>query len=129
MIFADLKTLAPLYPERSDYYDALFVPRVSYYTGYCDLHDVVFDKQIVLAVNTCFSCLSVIDGYFHFTSIWQPPFVTVFTGDDHCHLNGMSFHDGKVRRATALGEEKKWRHGDRRQMASLFGGLTRLSGS
>ncbi len=58
---------------------------------------MAFDKQIVLAVNTRFSCLSVIDGYFNFTPIWQPPFVTDFTGDDRCHLNGMAFHDGKVR--------------------------------
>jgi uncharacterized protein (TIGR03032 family) len=75
----------------------VFVPRMSYYTAYCDLHDMVFDKQIVLAVNTRYSCLSVIDGYFNFTPIWQPPFVTEFTGDDRCHLNGMAFHDGKGR--------------------------------
>jgi uncharacterized protein (TIGR03032 family) len=97
MIFANVKTLAPLYPKRPDYYDAVFVPRMSYYTAYCDLHDMAFDKQIVLAVNTRYSCLSVIDGYFNFTPIWQPPFVTEFSGDDRCHLNGMAFHDGKVR--------------------------------
>jgi Domain of unknown function (DUF4915) len=69
MIFANVTTLAPLYPERPDHYDAVFVPRQSYYTGYCDLHDMAFDKQIVLAVNTRFSCISVIDGYFNFTPI------------------------------------------------------------
>jgi len=114
MIFANVKTLAPLYPKRPDHYDAVFVPRMSYYTAYCDLHDLVFDKQIVLAVNTRYSCLSVIDGYFNFTPIWQPPFVTEFTGDDRCHLNGMAFHDGKVRYATALGmtnEPYGWREG------------------
>ncbi len=82
MIFANASTLAALYPKRPDHYDAIFVPRQSYYTGYCDLHDMAFDKNIVLAVNTRFSCLSVIDGYFNFTPIWQPPFVTDFTGDD-----------------------------------------------
>lgn len=114
MIFANVTTLAPLYPTRPDYYDAVFVPRQSYYTGYCDLHDMAFDKQIVLAVNTRFSCISVIDGYFNFTPIWQPPFVTEFTGDDRCHLNGMAFHDGRVQFTTALGATNTpggWRDG------------------
>jgi uncharacterized protein (TIGR03032 family) len=57
-----------------------------------------------LAVNTRYSCICVIDGYFNFTSIWQPPFVTDSLPDDRCHLNGMAFHGGKVRYATALGE-------------------------
>ncbi|GAB2874452.1 TIGR03032 family protein [Paraburkholderia jirisanensis] len=104
MIFANVSTLAPLYPERPDYYDAMFVPRMSFYTGDLDLHDMAFDKQIVLAVNTRYSCISVIDGYFNFTPIWQPPFVTEFAPDDRCHLNGMAFHDSKVRYVTALGE-------------------------
>ncbi len=104
MIFANVSGLAPLYPARPDYYDAVFVPRTSYYTGDLDLHDMAFDKQIVLAINTRYSCISVIDGYFNFTPIWQPPFVTDFGPDDRCHLNGMAFHEGKVRYVTALGE-------------------------
>lgn len=97
MIFANVSSLASLYPVRPDYYDAIFVPRMSHYTGDLDLHDMAFDKNIVLAVNTRYSCISVIDGYFNFTPIWQPPFVTDFGPDDRCHLNGMAFHDGKVR--------------------------------
>jgi uncharacterized protein (TIGR03032 family) len=114
MVFANVPNLAPIYPVKPDYYDAIFVPRTSYYTGDLDLHDMVFDKQVVLAVNTRYSCLSVIDGYFNFTPIWQPPFVTDFGPDDRCHLNGMAFHDGKVHFATALGETNTpfgWRDG------------------
>ncbi|NYH20412.1 TIGR03032 family protein [Paraburkholderia bryophila] len=114
MVFANLPTLAPLYPPRPNYYDAIFVPRMTYYTGDLDLHDMVFDKQIVLAVNTRYSCISVIDGYFNFTPIWQPPFVKEFGPDDRCHLNGMAYHDGKVRYATALGQTSTpfgWRAG------------------
>ncbi|RKP57824.1 TIGR03032 family protein [Pararobbsia silviterrae] len=103
MIFANVSSLAPKYPLRPDYYDAVFVPRISHFTGDLDLHDMAFDKQVVLAVNTRYSCISVIDGYFNFTPIWQPPFVTGFGPDDRCHLNGMAFHEGKVRYATALG--------------------------
>jgi uncharacterized protein (TIGR03032 family) len=114
MVFANVPNLAPLYPKRPNHYDAVFVPRMSYYTGDLDLHDMAFDKQIVLAVNTRYSCISVIDGYFNFTPIWQPPFVTEFGPDDRCHLNGMAFHEGKVRYATALGETNTpfgWRKG------------------
>lgn len=104
MVFANVSTLAPHYPTRPDYYDAMFVPRLSYYTGDLDLHDMAFDKQVVLAVNTRYSCICVIDGYFNFTPIWQPPFVTATAPDDRCHLNGMAFSEGKVRYATALGQ-------------------------
>jgi uncharacterized protein (TIGR03032 family) len=114
MIFANVPSLAPLYPERPNYYDAIYVPRMSHYTGDLDLHDMAFEKQIVLAVNTRYSCISVIDGYFNFTPIWQPPFVTEFGPDDRCHLNGMAFHESKVRYVTALGETNTpfgWRKG------------------
>ncbi|HEY4350084.1 MAG TPA: TIGR03032 family protein [Paraburkholderia sp.] len=114
MIFANVSSLAPLYPERPNHYDAMYVPRMSHYTGDLDLHDMAFDKQIVLAVNTRYSCISVIDGYFNFTPIWQPPFVTEFGPDDRCHLNGMAFHESKVRYVTALGETNTpfgWRKG------------------
>lgn len=114
MIFANVSALAPLYPGRPGHYDAMFVPRLSYYTGDLDLHDMVFDKQVVLAVNTRYSCVSVIDGYFNFTPIWQPPFVTEFGPGDRCHLNGMAFHEGKIRFVTALGESNTpfgWREG------------------
>jgi len=104
MIFANVASIAALYPARPGYYDAVFVPRVTHYTGDLDLHDMAFDKQIVLAVNTRYSCISVIDSYFNFTPIWQPPFVTDFGPDDRCHLNGMAFHQGTVRYATALGK-------------------------
>jgi Domain of unknown function (DUF4915) len=60
------------------------------------------------------SSISVIDGYFNFTPVWQPPFVIDFGPDDRCHLNGMAFHDSKVRYVFALGETNTlfgWRNG------------------
>ncbi|HZV09151.1 MAG TPA: TIGR03032 family protein [Novosphingobium sp.] len=111
-IFANEPTLAPLYPAKPDHYDAIFVPRVSFHTAYCDLHDMAFDRNIVLAVNTRFNCISVIDGFFNFTPIWQPPFLPQFTPEDCCHLNGMAFHERKVRYVTMLGistEPGGWR--------------------
>lgn len=114
LVFANVPMLAPQYPARPNHYDAVFVPRTAYYTGDLDLHDMVFDRQVVLAVNTRYSCISVIDGYFNFTPIWQPPFVTDFGPDDRCHLNGMAFHDGRVQYVTALGQTNTpfgWRDG------------------
>jgi uncharacterized protein (TIGR03032 family) len=114
MIFANVRSIAALYPERPNYYDAVFVPRHAFYTGDCDLHDMAFDGQLVLAVNTRYSCICVIDGYFNFTSIWRPPFLDGLTADDRCHLNGMAFHDRKVRFVTALGTTSTpygWREG------------------
>ncbi|WP_230951807.1 DUF4915 domain-containing protein [Burkholderia cepacia] len=72
MVFANVSTLAPRSPLRPDHYDAMFVPRMSYYTVDLDLHEMAFDKHVLLAVNTRYSCISVIDGYFNFTPIRQP---------------------------------------------------------
>lgn len=114
MIFANVGSIAARYPDKPDYYDAVFVPRQTFYTAYCDLHDMAFDGQLVLAVNTRYSCICVIDGFFNFTPIWRPPFLSGLTGDDRCHLNGMAFHDRKVRFVTALGATNTpygWREG------------------
>ncbi|WP_240766795.1 TIGR03032 family protein [Paraburkholderia flava] len=116
MIYANVRSIAAEYPLRPDHYDAVFVPRASFFTAYCDLHDMAFNKQAVVAVNTRFSCISVIDGFYNFTPLWQPPFVTEFSADDRCHLNGMAMEDGKVRFATALGRTNT-AYGWRKDMA------------
>jgi uncharacterized protein (TIGR03032 family) len=41
---------------------------------------------------------------YSFVPRWRPPFVTAFTADDRCHLNGLAMVDGRPRYATALGE-------------------------
>lgn len=114
MVFSNARSIARQYPERPDYYDSVFVPRTSHYTAYCDLHDMALDGPRVIAVNTRFSCLCVIDGFFNFTPIWRPPFISAFSGDDRCHLNGMAFHDRKASFVTALGQTDApygWREG------------------
>ncbi|WDD91352.1 TIGR03032 family protein [Burkholderia sp. FERM BP-3421] len=114
MVFANVRGIAGSYPPRPDYYDAIYAPRTMHFTGYCDLHDMAFNQQTMVAVNTAYSCLCAIDGHFNFTPIWQPPFISSFGPGDRCHLNGMAFHDGKVHYATALGatdEPGAWRAG------------------
>jgi uncharacterized protein (TIGR03032 family) len=113
-LFANVGSIAKKLPDRPDYYDAVFVPRSMYFTGTCDLHDMVLDGPRVVAVNTRYSCVCLFDGQHNFTPIWQPPFITEFAPEDRCHLNGMAFAVRSVRYATMLGMSNKpggWRDG------------------
>ena len=95
--------LAKSYPNKPDFYDALFVPRSTNYTGYVDIHDIAFgnDREI-WAINTSFSCLCRINGHHNFEPVWKPPFITDLQSEDRCHLNGLTLADGKPRYITAL---------------------------
>lgn len=100
------------YPKKPDTYDALYMPRATYFTGELDIHDVQFTSSGLIAVNTRFSCVSKIDENFSFTSIWQPSFVPDLAPQDYCHLNGMVVENGQPKYLTALGktsEPKGWR--------------------
>ncbi|GAB4419158.1 MAG: TIGR03032 family protein [Anaerolineae bacterium] len=112
VVLANAPSLAPGYPSNPDCYDSLFAPRAVYFSGEVDLHDLAWIGSTLWAVNTRFSCLCRIDDQFSFTPVWRPPFVTAFTPDDHCHLNGMALANGQPLYATALGatdSPKGWR--------------------
>jgi uncharacterized protein (TIGR03032 family) len=96
--------LARTYPPKPGVYDGLYLPRVSYYTGQLDLHDLEWGNDGLWAVNTRFSCLSLIDNDFSFKPVWKPNFISSLTPDDKCHLNGMTFVNGKPKYVTALGQ-------------------------
>ncbi|MFT5913208.1 MAG: hypothetical protein ACI9XO_004755, partial [Paraglaciecola sp.] len=65
IVLADAKGLARNYPPKPNHYDALYVPRAIYPVGMVDLHDMEWDKNGKLwAVNTLFSCLSIIDDNY-----------------------------------------------------------------
>ena len=104
--------LAHLYPKKPNTYDALFCPIATHYTGYVDMHDLSWLGDELIGVNTRFSCLCRIDNSYHFTPIWQPPFISKLESTDRCHLNGMAIAEGKVKYVTALGKSDKpeaWR--------------------
>ncbi|MGE0773201.1 MAG: TIGR03032 family protein [Cyclobacteriaceae bacterium] len=86
--------MAKRYPKQPNTYDALYLPRATYYTGELDIHDLHWSDDEVLAVNTRFSCLSVINDDFNFTPVWQPAFITTLTPTDKCHLNGIAIDNG-----------------------------------
>ncbi|MHB8898466.1 MAG: TIGR03032 family protein [Thermoguttaceae bacterium] len=112
-IFANAPLLAHDYLEsQPGKYDGLFLPRTSYYTGDLHTHDVVFQGNDLLFVNTRFSCLARPSHDYHFEAIWRPKFVTDMVPEDRCHLNGVAMVAGKPKYVTALGttdEPGAWR--------------------
>jgi uncharacterized protein (TIGR03032 family) len=96
--------LAQGYPSNPNTYDALYVPRATYYTGQLALHDMEFTGKGLLAVNTLFSCLSIIDNEYSFKPVWKPSYISELTPDDNCHLNGMAIVDDEPVYASAMGK-------------------------
>lgn len=112
IVLANSKGLAASYPPQPGIYDGLYVPRATYYCGEIDVHDMAWGNEGLYAINTRFSCLSVIDDAYSFRPIWQPNFVTDLTPNDRCHLNGLAMDRGKPKYLSALGKSdtpKGWR--------------------
>lgn len=103
-VLANAPALAEEYLEgRPGKYDALYVPRVSYHTGDLHTHDVVFQGDDLLLVNTRFSCLARLSQEYNFQPVWRPSFISDLAPEDRCHLNGLAMRDGQPRYVTALG--------------------------
>lgn len=85
-------------------YDALYLPRASYYTGDINAHDLAYSKTGLVVCNTRFSCLAKLSDEHSFTPIWKPPFITEVVPEDRCHLNGVAIVEGRPKYVTALGE-------------------------
>ncbi len=95
--------LGPAYPRQPETYDTLYVPHRHYFNGTVHMHDIAWQGNDLIGVNTLFSCLCRINGEHSFEPIWQPPFITELTAEDRCHLNGMAMQDGKPKYVTAFG--------------------------
>lgn len=93
--------------------DACFMPRDSHTTGDILVHEMAYGNNNELwVVNTRFSCLCTLDNVNSFVPRWKPPFITGYSPNDRCHLNGLGMVDGKPKYVTALGETNKptgWR--------------------
>jgi uncharacterized protein (TIGR03032 family) len=103
VILSNVPGMAHTYPKSPSTYDALFMPRAVYFTGELDIHDLHWTAEGLLAVNTRFSCLSIINEEHSFTPVWKPDFIKSLEPDDHCHLNGLALQNDKPKYATALG--------------------------
>lgn len=103
-VFSNASRMAANYPKQPNTYDALFLPRATYYTGEVDIHDLHWTGEDLLAVNTRFSCLARIDHRYSFTPVWKPFFIDRILPQDQCHLNGVAFENDQPRFVTALGK-------------------------
>ena len=103
IVLANAPGLAPGYPRQPDCYDAMYMPRASYYTGLVDLHDLQWGGETLWAVNTSFSCLAQISEDYSWLPGWQPPFIDTLASEDRCHLNGMAVEAGPPPYVSALG--------------------------
>jgi uncharacterized protein (TIGR03032 family) len=103
IVFQNSRELAEHYPNKQNTYDSLWLPRITYYTGMVDMHDIDFGDDGIYAVNTSFSCICKLDGNYNFTPVWQPYFIKELMPGDLCHLNGMVILNGKPKYVTALG--------------------------
>ena len=104
LVLKNSPTNAPSYPAKPKTYDALFLPRCSYYTGNINLHDMAYINNKLIVVNTLFSCLSEINEEYSFQPFWKPDFISELKPEDRCHLNGMAILDEKIEYVTALGQ-------------------------
>lgn len=111
-IYSNSTMLAKQFPYSEEDFDALYLPRATYYCGETDLHDLHFAKGGLWAINTRFSCISSYDINYSFTPRWKPPFITNLMPEDRCHLNGMATIDSVPAFVTALGKtnvKEGWR--------------------
>ena len=102
LILANAPGLASLYPRQKGLYDGFYAPRVTYFTGPVDMHELAWAGDTLWGVNTIFSCLCTIDGDYSFRPRWQPNFITVLAPEVRCHLNGLALADEKPKYVTAL---------------------------
>ena len=109
------KRLAPTYPKSPNKYDAIYMPRATYYTGQVDIHDIDWGKDGLWGVNTSFSCLCLVDEEYSFTPKWKPHFITDLASEDRCHLNGLAMENG------GAGHYSRCPHRSRYLMCGSFG--------
>lgn len=114
VLLSNASSMAPNYPVKPNTYDGLYLPRVLFFTGQVDLHDMAFGQEGLLAVNTRFSCLARMSFDYSFEPIWQPSFISKLTPEDRCHLNGVAMLEGQPFCVSALGQTdtaEGWRAG------------------
>jgi uncharacterized protein (TIGR03032 family) len=115
LLLADAPLLAhELIKDAPGRYDALYLPRASFFTGDINVHDVGLGPEGLWLINTRFSCLSLASLEYSFVPRWQPPFISQLVPEDRCHLNGLAMDQGRPRFVSALGESDTvggWREG------------------
>ncbi|MEL6635252.1 MAG: TIGR03032 family protein [Bacteroidota bacterium] len=89
--------------------DTHWIPRLTYYTGHLQMHDLHFGRAGLWGINTAYSCIGTIDAEYSFRPRWRPSFVEAAEPEDYCHLNGMAMEAGEPRYVTAFSARGHWR--------------------
>lgn len=92
--------------ERANqHFDRLFVPRNAQITGDLDVHEMAVDKYgRLIFVNTKYSCLSTVSLVHSFKPVWKPKFISKYSPEDRCHLNGMAMVGGSPKYVTSVSQ-------------------------
>lgn len=93
-------------------HDLYLAPRQSFVTGDIAAHQLAWQGEELLVVNTRFSCLCTLSSNWSFVAGWRPRFITALAAEDRCHLNGLAMRSGKPAFLTALGvsdQAEGWR--------------------
>ena len=61
VVMKNMPSMAANYPPQPNTYDALFLPRARYLTGHLALHDMNWQENRLMAINTLFSCIAEIN--------------------------------------------------------------------
>ena len=111
--FRNTPAVAKRFPGEPCPTDACFLPRSCRVTGDIQIHEMDYGRDLELwFVNTRFSCLCTWDEEYNFVPRWRPGFVSQYTPEDRCHLNGFGMVEGRPKYVTALGESDQpagWR--------------------
>lgn len=96
--------------------DAVYSPRSETFTGDVAIHEMAFGTKKGFEglwwVNTKFSCLCKQDLDYSWSPVWRPEWISEFSGDDRCHMNGLAMVEGRPKFITALSqtdEPNGWR--------------------
>ncbi|MFZ1388795.1 MAG: TIGR03032 family protein [Thiolinea sp.] len=84
-------------------YSHCYVPRVSYFTGFIDIHDILLSLNgDPIFAATRYNCIATISSIHSFKPIWKPSFISQIVAEDRCHLNGVTSYKGLPIYATAF---------------------------
>lgn len=89
--------------EPAEKHDACYLLRNIHITGDIDIHEMGWINDELWLVNTRFSCLCTPDSAYSFVPRWRPAFISSYSPDDRCHLNGLAVVDDRPKYVTALG--------------------------
>lgn len=104
----NLKTIQPA--------TAVFAFRAEVVTGDISIHEMCYgatkeDKNLYF-VNTSFSSLCIMEPDYSWVPVWRPKWITAYSPEDRCHLNGLAMVDGKPKYVSCLAQSDEphgWR--------------------